>query len=83
MTNEELPAKLTNNCQCLSKEQLEQEYYTRIRNKLEDIAAYYYGNGCIMFDTQICTPEEAEQLDDNGKGILDALARVLSESILC
>lgn len=67
----------------LIKERLEFEFRIRIRNRLEEISEFIYNNGCIMFNTDICTPEEALRLaDGKGNGMLDALARTLAEAIL-
>lgn len=47
--------------------------------KLGEVAEFSYSDGAVLFDTSICNPEESAKLDDCG--MLDALARVLAESL--
>jgi len=50
-----------------------------IRAKLGEVAEFSYSDGCVLFHGDICNHEESAKLDDCG--MLDALARVLAESL--
>ena len=63
------------NCELLSRDRIREI----IRNRLEEISEYCYGDGAVLFNTNICTPAEAERLCSSG--ILDTIARVLAESL--
>jgi len=47
-----------------------------IKAKLKEITEFCYSDGAVLFDTNICTPEEFDRIGSSG--ILDTLARVLS-----
>jgi hypothetical protein len=48
-----------------------------IRQKLAELVVYSYSDGAVLFDVDCCTQVERARLDDCG--MLDALARILSE----
>lgn len=50
-----------------------------IRNKINEMAEYCYGDGCVLFDLSFCNEDELKRLNDSG--MLDTLVRVLTKEI--
>ncbi len=50
-----------------------------LRAKLGEIAEFSYSDGCVLFKTEHCTPEELSNISNCG--MLDTLARIMAEVV--